>query len=197
MASKIVLVKNRSNMQVIYNLPEMGIRREFAPGETKKLTVEELTALSYRPGGMYLITNNLMIQDASTVKEVVRHVEPEYYLDDKGVIDLLQNGSYDAFLDCLDFAPLGVKDLIKKYAYELPVNDSRKRKAIKEKLDFDVELALLHKEQVEQAQAEERGEILDSGAKDVSPIRRVKTETVNTSGRRTTPTYKVVSKQEG
>ena len=40
MASKSVLVKNRSNMQVIYNLPEMGIRREFAPGETKKLTVE-------------------------------------------------------------------------------------------------------------------------------------------------------------
>lgn len=192
---KEVNVKNRSNMTVVYSIPEMGIRREFLPGEVKTLTVDELNALSYRPGGMYIIRNNLMIMDKPTVKKMSIKVEPEYYLDDKGVIDLLQNGSMEAFLDCLDFAPLGVKDLIKKYAYELPVNDSRKREAIKEKLDFDVDLALLHKRQVEEAKAEERGET-DSGMKDLTPQRRVKQEEPVTSGRRTAPKYKVVNTAE-
>ncbi len=190
--SKKVSIKNRSNSIVIYNIPEMGIRREFMPNEVKNITSEELEALSYRPGGMDLIRNELLISDAEVLTDMAVKVEPEYYLDDKGVIELLNTGSMDSFLDCLDFAPQGVLDLIKKYAVSLPVNDSRKREAIKTKLGLDVDLALLHQKQVKEALEEESGktERLDA------PVRRVKTEEKPAGRRTTVPQYKVVSQGE-
>ena len=36
---KMIQGKNRSASQVIYTVGELGIRREFAPGETKKIKV--------------------------------------------------------------------------------------------------------------------------------------------------------------
>lgn len=190
--SKKVSIKNRSNSIVIYNIPEMGIRREFMPNEVKNITSDELEALSYRPGGMDLIRNELLISDAEVLTDMAVKVEPEYYLDDKGVIELLNTGSMDSFLDCLDFAPQGVLDLIKKYAVSLPVNDSRKREAIKTKLGLDVDLALLHQKQVKEALEEESGktERLDA------PVRRVKTEEKPAGRRTTVPQYKVVSQGE-
>ena len=190
--SKKVSIKNRSNSIVIYNIPEMGIRREFMPNEVKNITSDELEALSYRPGGMDLIRNELLITDAEVLTDMAVKVEPEYYLDDKGVIELLNTGSMDSFLDCLDFAPQGVLDLIKKYAVSLPVNDSRKREAIKTKLGLDVDLALLHQKQVKEALEEESGkaERLDA------PVRRVKTEEKPAGRRTTVPQYKVVSQGE-
>ena len=190
--SKKVSIKNRSNSIVIYNIPEMGIRREFMPNEVKNITSEELEALSYRPGGMDLIRNELLISDAEVLTDMAVKVEPEYYLDDKGVIELLNTGSMDSFLDCLDFAPQGVLDLIKKYAVSLPVNDSRKREAIKTKLGLDVDLALLHQKQVKEALEEESGktERLDA------PVRRVKTAEKPAGRRTTVPQYKVVSQGE-
>ena len=47
-------------------------------------------------------------------------------------------GSLDQFLDCLDFAPNVILDMVKELAVELPLNDIQKRDAIKEKLGFDV-----------------------------------------------------------
>ena len=128
-----VQVRNRSNSIVIYHVDDFGIRREFAPGETKLIPVQELVALSQKQGGAYILQNSLFIQDAATVNEMPMTVEPEYFLDDKGVIDLLKNGSVDALLDCLEFAPNGVLDLVQKYAIELPLTDTRKIKAIKDK----------------------------------------------------------------
>jgi hypothetical protein len=40
-------VANRSASTVVYKIPEMNIRRTFAPGEVKRLTFEELQKLSY------------------------------------------------------------------------------------------------------------------------------------------------------
>ena len=195
MSDKKVSVKNRSSSIVVYSVPEMGIRREFAPNETKLVTMAELNALSYLPGGMALIRKNLFISDATVLEDMSVKVEPEYYLDEAGVIDLLNNGSIDAFLDCLDFAPEGVLDLIKKQAVALPVNDNRKRDAIKSKLGFDVTMALIHQEEVRKAEEEESG----TKAESITPVRRVKTEdTTAPTGRRTAiPQYKVVTpKQE-
>ena len=50
-----IAVTNRSFGTVIYNIPEMGLRREFAPKETKKITPTELEALTSQPGGRELI----------------------------------------------------------------------------------------------------------------------------------------------
>ena len=191
-----VNVRNRSNSVVVYNVDELRVRREFMPGAVKQVPLEEIYALSQQPGGAEIIANYLYIENPAAVEEMSMNVEPEYYLDDKGVIDLLKNGSVDALLDCLDYAPAGVLDLVQKYALELPLTDTRKIKAIKEKTGFDVALALKHKEELaaEEAAANEQTE---SGMNvEKTPGRRVQTTTAKkeTSGRRTTPKYNVVKK---
>ncbi len=193
--NKKVKVRNRSNSIVIYRVPDLGVRREFAPGETKMLPAAELIALAQKSGGLSILRDELFIEDAETVNETTSHVEPEYYLDDKGVIDLLKNGSVDALLDCLDFAPGGVIDLVQKYALELPVTDTRKISAIKEKTGFDISLALKHKAELE-AEAAAAAEETSSGMKVETPTgRRVQPAAAKeTSGRRTSPKYNVVKK---
>ena len=184
-------VRNRSNSVVVYNVDDLRVRREFMPGAVKQVPLEEIYALSQQPGGAEIIANYLFIENPAAVEEMSMNVEPEYYLDDKGVIDLLKDGSVDALLDCLDFAPAGVLDLVQKYAIELPLTDTRKIKAIKDKTGFDVALALKHKAELE-AEAAEAGEQTESG---MAIERRVKkTEQIETTGRRTTPQYKVVKK---
>ena len=69
-------------------------------------------------------------------------LEPEYHYSEQDVKTLLKEGTLDQFLDCLDFAPQGIIDLIKDVAVNLPVNDMAKREAIKEKLGFDVTRAI-------------------------------------------------------
>lgn len=195
--SKKVRVRNRSNSIVIYKVDDLRVRREFTPGETKMIPIEELMALSQKPGGAYIIQNSLFIEDPATVNEMPIRVEPEYYLDDKGVIDLLTKGSVDQLLDCLDFAPGGVIDLVQKYALSLPLTDTRKIKAIKDKTGFDVALALKHKEELA-AEAAETQNQTESGMEvgGTATRRRVQPAAETTStGRRTTPQYKVVTKK--
>ena len=184
-------VRNRSNSVVVYNVDDLRVRREFMPGAVKQVPLEEIYALSQQPGGAEIIANYLFIENPAAVEEMSMHVEPEYYLDDKGVIDLLKSGSVDELLDCLDFAPAGVLDLVQKYSIELPLTDTRKIKAIKDKTGFDVALALKHKAELE-AEAAEASEQTESG---MAVERRVKkTEPKESSGRRTTPKYNVVKK---
>ena len=58
------------------------------------------------------------------------------------VIELINNGSQDAWLDCLDFAPEGVLDMVKQLSVSIPLNDYAKRRALKEKTGFDVDAAI-------------------------------------------------------
>ena len=188
-AEKILNVKNRSASMIVYSIPEMGIRREFAPGETKKISYLELEKLSYQSGGKVLMANFLQIQDEKATESLYIHTEPEYMLSELEIIELMNNGSLDAFLDCLDFAPTGVIDLIKQFAVSLPLNDSAKREALKNKTGFDTSKAIENNKE----EKEEDAQIV------TTPTRRVKTEskeekTVPT--RRTTTNYKVVSTQE-
>ena len=54
----IITVTNRNNGSTGYSIPEMnGLKRRFAPGESKKITMDELRKLSYKPGGDYLLKN--------------------------------------------------------------------------------------------------------------------------------------------
>jgi hypothetical protein len=57
-------------------------------------------------------------------------------------VELLKAGTQDEFLDCLDYAPVGVIDLIKKFAVSLPLTDYDKRQALKAKTGFDVDEAI-------------------------------------------------------
>lgn len=175
--NNIYNVKNRSTSMVVYKIPEDGIRREFAPGETKKISYKELEKLSYQSGGRALMTNFLQITDEKVTEDLNIHTENEYYMSEEQIVELLQTGDINAFLDCLDYAPVGVMDLIKKYSVSLPLNDVEKRQALKQKTGFDVSRALEHirEEQIES---------------------EVNTDASSSSGRRTTTNYKVVAKKE-
>jgi hypothetical protein len=170
-------VKNRSAGRVIYKIPEDNVRREFAPGETKRISYPELLHLSYQPGGRELMANFLQIQSEGVLNSLNIRTEPEYYMSEQQVIELLQNGSLEAFLDCLDFAPQGVIDLIKKFSVSLPLSDYSKRQALKEKTGFDVDAA-----------------ITNSGEEPAENVNENKIQTAPAGGRRTSTNYKVVSK---
>lgn len=181
-SSKILRVKNRSASLAVYSIPEINIRREFAPGETKNITYGELEKLSYQPGGRTIMQNFLQIIDPEATGDLGINREPEYDLSEQQIVDLMTKGSLDAFLDCLDFAPVGVIDLIKKFSVSLPLNDIDKRDALKKKTGFDVTVAL--------ANMQKEKEDMDTPTVE-SKERRVKTESAP-EGRRTTPKYNVV-----
>lgn len=172
---KKISVKNRSAGSVVYSVPDLKVRRDFAPGEVKVVNSDELVQLSYTQGGAALINEYLQILDTPVRQEVSGDVEPEYNFTDEDIKQLILTGSLDAFLDALDFAPLGVTDLIKQYSVSLPMVDMNKMAAVKEKLGFDVRLA------IESAKE-------DGVAKEEAPkkTRRVKTEeTPKKTARRT------------
>lgn len=179
-------VKNRSSSMVVYRIPETNLRREFAPGETKRIPFGELEKLTYQPGGRELLENFLQILEEEVTTNLNVHRELEYDMSEEQVRDLLLTGSVDAFLDALDFAPIGVIDLIKSMAVALPLTNLQKRKALKDKTGFDVDRALMH---IEEERAEENADKVNSAPAE----RRVKEE-VKPAGRRTTPSYKVTKK---
>ena len=179
-------VKNRSSSMVYYRIPEANIQREFAPGEIKRITFGELEKLTYQPGGRELLENFLQIVEEEVTTDLGVHRELEYDMSEAQVRDLLLTGSLDAFLDALDFAPIGVIDLIKAMAVQLPLTNLQKRKALKDKTGFDVDKALMH---IEEEQAEE-----NAGKTAAAPAERRVKEEVKPAGRRTTPSYKVTKK---
>ena len=185
MSNQMCRVKNRGAGYVTYRIPEDGIRRSFAPHETKEISFQELEKLTYQPGGMTILTQYLQIQDMGTIQAFNMQVEPEYHMNEREVAALIQSGSLDAFLDALDFAPQGVIDLIKKLSIEIPLVDIAKRKALKEKTGFDVEAALRHNEEDKE---DDQATILKQTGE-----RRVKAETAP-AGRRTTPKYNIITK---
>ena len=180
-------VKNRSSSTVVYKIPETNLRREFAPGETKRISFGELEKLTYQTGGRTLLEQFLQIMDEEVTSDLNVKREVEYDMSEAQVRDLLLNGSLDAFLDALDFAPIGVIDLIKVLAVKLPLTDLNKRRALLEKTGFDVDKAIQH---IEEEYREQEQEHITPPASE----RRVKTNDVPT-GRRTTSNYKVVSRE--
>ena len=182
-------VKNRSAGVAVYKIPELGIRRSFQPGEVKQISAEELEKLTYRPGGMAILANFLQIQSAEGIQKVGLRTQPEYHMSENDIKNLMLNGSLDEFLDCLDFAPVGVIDLIKKMSVSLPLGDISKRKALKDKTGFDCDAALKHV--MEEKEDEGENTILKTGA----PERRVKKDepAAAVPERRTAPKYNVVS----
>lgn len=140
--NKAVAVRNRDTGTVGYSIPEMNLHRNFAPNEKKRVTVNELRALSYIPGGDTILKDYLVIEDQEVVAEVIGEVEPEYFYSREDVKQLLLHGSYDELVDCLNFAPDGVLELVKDIAIETQLNDVRKRDLITNKLKVNINTAI-------------------------------------------------------
>ncbi len=138
-------VTNKSTGRVVYKVPDMNIRREFRPRETKKnIPVKELESLVAQGYGQkVLLYNYLMIHEEDVIRYLINgEVAPEYWLTEDKIPEWMNSCTLDEFKDALDFAPRGTKDLIKKYAVELPLQDYSKRQAVKDILDFDVTKAI-------------------------------------------------------
>ena len=138
----IIKVTNRDSGSVGYTVAEMGVHRKFQKGEVKEIRMEELRKLSYLPGGQAIINDCLIIHNEEALKELNPDYEPEYFYTEADIRELLLKGTEAEFLDCLDFAPEGVIELVKQLAVELKVNDLAKREAILNKTGFNVTRAI-------------------------------------------------------
>lgn len=181
----IIKVMNRDNGTVGYTIPDLNnLHRNFQPKEEKEVTMEELRKLSYLPGGETIIKDCLIIENEEALKELLSDVEPEYFYTEEDIKTLLTSGTIDQFMDCLDFAPIGVIDLVKDLAVKMEINDIRKRQAILEKTGFDVSKAIeINKETSEEETPIEK-------TRRAQPISATTTN-ANTGRRTTPPKYKV------
>lgn len=191
--NKIIKVTNRGVGSLSYTLPELHVQRDFTPRETKEITFEELKALSFIPGGMAVIEQNLAVKDKEALKAINVEVEPEYFYDEDAIKRIMTTGSLDEFLDLLDFAPDGVLEIVKNLSVNMPLNDVGKRDAILEKLNFNVTKAI----EIQNTKFDGGDE--DGSAKAGSKSRRVAikeepTEEQNTSA--ATPKRRVVNIKE-
>lgn len=183
----LIEVINRSSGGVGYEIPDSnGLIRTFQKREKKKIPFEEIRKLLYQVGGEYIFTNLLVIKNEEAVKELFStSPEPEYYYTEVEVRTLLETGTLDQLLDCLDFAPEGVIDIVKDVAVKIKLNDVSKRDAILAKTGFNVSKAIEINEETDVEEVSEKinrrtSLITSEEKKEQQPQRRV-------------PNYKVTS----
>lgn len=174
-SNTICTVTNRSGGFVTYSIPDRHIRREFSPHETKKVPFFEIEEVAAQPGGCELIYNYLYVTDDILKNSLNIKPEIEYYLKEEDIDSWMSTCSLDEFKDALNFAPEGVKDLIKSHAVSLPLNDVAKCEALKSQLGFDCMAAIKNEK--------------DTKAPDIirdedGNVKAVATAPVVTSGRR-------------
>ena len=189
----IVKVTNRSDGSVSYNIPDLNLIRRFAYQEAKDITVDELRKLSYIPGGQYLLKNSLIIDNPELVAELLGEVEPEYNYTEADIRNLLLYGSLDELLDCLDFAPTGVVEILKKLAVKLELNDIKKRQAIFDKTGFNVTKAIEINNITEDDDVGEAAPVRRASA---NPAEKVKESEGGNSRRTQPPKYNVTKRGE-
>lgn len=184
----IVNVTNRDAGQVVYSLPDRGIKRTFNAGESKKIELEELRQLSYATGGEFLLKNCLVVNNTDALSALNIEVEPEYFYTEAEVKTLLTTGTLDELEDCLNFAPEGVIDLVKKIAVDEEIPDTRKRKLITEKTGFSIDNAI----NVNHIMSEETEETVEAPTKTrkAAPLKTVASTPVRKAA---ASKYKVVS----
>lgn len=185
----LISVRNRDNGTVGYSVPDLRVHRSFTKGEKKMIPMDELRRLIYTPGGLKIVKHYLVIENEDAARELLGNVEPEYFYSRKDIANLLQYGSYESLVDCLNFAPVGVIDLVKDIAVKVQLNDVRKRQLILEKTGFNVDKAIeINKETEEERPAQEKKVRLSDEHKTV-----VKTVAEPAVRMTAPPQYKVVS----
>lgn len=195
-AKSLISVRNRNNGFTGYSIPDKGIWRNFAPGEIKKISLEELQQLQYQPGGEYTLNNLLVVQDASALKYLNMQVEPEYNYTEKDIKNLLLDGSLDQLKDFLDFAPEGAIEIAKEIAVSEEIPDIRKRDAISEATGFNINNAI----NVNHAMAEDDEPKQEESTKTrrTEPMNAENTKTRRTvpmTSSSTLPNYKVINQK--
>lgn len=160
-----IKIKNRSDSFAGYGIPEMHLRREFSPNETKEVDSQEIEKLAYQPGGQELLDKYFIILDEKVAEKISPTVsgEPEYKYSEEEIKELLVSGSYDQFLDFIDFAPQGAIDIAKNLAVKY-ATDTRKMEALYKATGFNV------------LKAKELSQDSETDKKDAVRARRVSTK---------------------
>ena len=188
---KTVNVTNRDSGYVGYTIPERGINRSFAAGETKQIPLDELQQLQWVPGGEYILKHLLIVNDKDALSALNMEVEPEYFYTEEDIKKLLLEGSLDQLDDALKFGKKheGVIEIIKKLAVDLEIPDTRKRKLITQMTGFNIDSAI----NIIHAISDENEDETDVAKTEEKSSQR-KATPVN-AGRKA-PVYKVVTKTE-
>lgn len=185
----LVKIKNRDNGRVGYTIPDLGnLHRNFQAGEEKTITFEELQKLSWIPGGEYILKNYLVIlEPKSAINELLGTVEPEYNYTETEIKYILEEGSIEQLEDCLEFAPDGVIELVKKLAVDMKIDSESKRATIFNKTGFNVTNAININSQTNEEDKEEKTE------RKAAPVNL--NDNKEDKGRRAAPVYNVVTKK--
>lgn len=182
-ANTMISVRNRCGATVVYSVPELNRRRQFQPNEVKRIPYEELEAVSYQQGGRAILYHYLLIEDQDALRQLINgKEEPEYWLTVDKIPGWINSCTREEFEDALNFAPEGVKQLIRDFSVSVPLTDTEKRKLVLKKLNFDVDAAVRNNAPEEETQPE-------------IPV-RVAAPTPGVTTRKTNPTYKITKPAE-
>lgn len=150
-------VRNLVDYMVVYKIDEDHIRREFSPGEVKKVKAGELRKLYYTSGGGDLLKNFLSVKNAELASEFgVSSDTIEYNWTVSDIDKALLTEPIEVLLDALDFAPDGIKETIVDRAVVLKINNMDKRKAILEKTGQDITQKINFKEALEEQDVKQK-----------------------------------------
>ena len=171
-----VLVVNRAACSVSYNIPELHVERSFRPlgqtGDRMMISREELKALSYLHGGKILLDKYLMIEEADLQEELGIEVEPEYTYTLEEIRELLTTGTEAQLEDCLNFAPEGVLDLLKREAIAMRLDSHKKRSLISEKLGINLEAMIKNDIIIKSSEQTTTAEAPTATARKAAPVKR-------------------------
>lgn len=145
--SEKIAVKNRSSSRVGYKIESLRVYRSWKKtGDVLFIPKEELIELRIAvPGGLKLLEDYLLIEDETARSEVFGYeLEPEYAYSEKEIEYLLYEGPDEQFLDCLDYAPYGVLEIIKQMAIKKKPNTTVKFDAINEKFKINLNTLIVN-----------------------------------------------------
>lgn len=158
----IFSVMNRSDMSLTILMQPPFVTKTFdGYGVKRDISFAELKAISNDKGGRIALRDLCMIIDKrETVEELMKElgidIQEEYFYSPKVIKYILKEGELDLLEDTLNFAPMGVVDLIKRLSIELKISDKNKLDMIKKITGSNVEMMIESKKIQDSMKEEEK-----------------------------------------
>lgn len=145
-----VVIRNLVAHPVVIITPLHGKRFELPPRSQMEVSVEDVRECSYDQGCRNIFRSYVQICNNELAKEFgIEDDVVEYNWGEKEIVDALMTADINVLLDALDFAPDGIKEALLDKAVELEIPDSRRREAISNALDVNVDNMIRNKRESE------------------------------------------------
>ena len=143
-----VRVRNRASGTVAYVIPALRITRIWdKTGDIINISIDELIELKTISGGQALLDEYLAVEDDEAVKLLYDYeLPPEYNYGEAEIDYLLHAGTNEQLFDALDYAPIGVLEMIKSMAIKERPDTTAKVEAINKKFGIDLLLIIKNAE---------------------------------------------------